>query len=213
MKKAILFVDIQKDFMLPNGKLYIQGAETIIPALKELFGIYYYKIQKEGDILCGIWTADWHEETSKEISNTPDFKTTFPVHCVKNTDGAKILEEASPMILKIIDYNKPYKEFSETFKSVYSFLIYKDAFDVFEGNPNTEEFFEKLEIEEFTVCGVASNVCVDFAVMGLLKRGYKVNVVTNAIKELPGCDVGLLYVKWLDAGATLVSVKGAKERL
>ena len=52
------------------------------------------------------------------------------------------------------------------------------------------------------VYGVATNVCVDCAVRGLLERKVDVYVVEDAIKELPGLP--LPYEDWKSKGAYLI---------
>ena len=90
MKTIFWNVDTQKDFMDKDGKLYIQGAELIKPNLKRLTDL-----AKKYQITV-INTGDYHDKTSKEISNTPDFKTTFPSHCMENTEGYKFIDETKP---------------------------------------------------------------------------------------------------------------------
>ena len=74
----ILFwsVDCQKDFMLPSGKLYVKGAEEIVPNLNTLT-----KLAKECKIKV-VSTGDYHTLESKELSDKPDFVNTFPEHCI-----------------------------------------------------------------------------------------------------------------------------------
>ncbi len=64
MKTIFWNVDTQVDFMNKDGKLYVQGAEEIKPNLKRLTDLAEkYKITV-------INTGDYHNKTSKEISNT-----------------------------------------------------------------------------------------------------------------------------------------------
>lgn len=52
--------------------------------------------------------------------------------------------------------------------------------------------------------GVATNVCVDFAVKGLLQRGLQVYVPTDAIKELPGLPLEKVLESWKNEGVQLI---------
>ena len=60
-----------------------------------------------------------------------------------------------------------------------------------------------LTQKTFVVYGVAENVCVNFAVKGLLERGKEVYVVTDAIKGLPGIPACL--EDWKNIGAKTVT--------
>jgi nicotinamidase/pyrazinamidase len=145
-----------------------------------------------------INTADWHNSSTTEISKEPDFINTFPAHCIENTEGAEFIEETRPhdfWQIKWDDtscgkYNGKHREI----------IIYKDKFDVFEGNKFTEKIIKSIKPEIFFVYGVAMNVCVDAAVKGLLNRGYKVYVVLDAIKELPDLPVEDIIKNWTTLG-------------
>lgn len=197
-------VDTQKDFLNSNGALYIQGAEVIKPNLNILtqFAITH-KIKV-------INTADWHTEESKELSDTPDFKTTFPKHCLLTSEGSDFIEETYPKNFignyYIVDWRDD-KIDEEKFYRSHNIIILKDAFDVFQGNKLTNQVLKLLSAKKVIVYGVATNVCVNFAVLGLLKRNYEVYVVLDAIKGLPNTLCDNFYIDWLNNQAQLITVK------
>lgn len=168
-------VDCQKDFLNKDGKLYVEGAEAIKPNLKRLTDI-----ANKYDITT-VATFDWHEPDDEELSATPDFKNTFPEHCMKYSDGAALIPDMG-------NIKSP------------RFNISKQKFDVFDNNEYADDTLEHLNPDTVIVFGVASNVCVNFAVLGLVARGYKVVVVKDAIKELPQLDVNVVYESWEKAG-------------
>ncbi|MBS9768598.1 MAG: cysteine hydrolase [Flavobacteriaceae bacterium] len=182
-KTPILFwnVDTQVDFMKSDGKLYVQNAEEIEPTLTKLTAF-----AKENHIKV-VNTCDYHNEKSPELSDNPDFVTTFPPHCMQHTEGQKFVKSTQPKNPIIFEWNKKYTtaEIATMTDEHRNIVIRKDLFDVFEGNPNTEHIVKALAPEKIFVYGVATNVCVDFAVKGLAERGYKVFVIKDAIKELP----------------------------
>lgn len=179
----ILFVnvDTQIDFMKANGKLYVENAEEIEPTLEKLT-----TLAKEHNIRV-LNTCDYHTEHSPEISDNPDFIETFPPHCMQNTEGQRYIRETDPENPLVFDWDKEYDINEETlaFEKARNIVIRKDLFDVFTGNPNTEKIVETLSPDKVFVYGVATNVCVDFAVIGFADRGYEVFVIEDAIKELP----------------------------
>src|SRR5206468_656993 len=85
--KVLWDVDTQVDFMLPDGKLYIPGAEQTIPAMARLV----QGAREAG--LVHVASADDHELTDDEISDQPDFRTTYPPHCLRGTRGARKIRE------------------------------------------------------------------------------------------------------------------------
>ena len=80
-------VDTQVDFMLPHGKLYVPGAEEAAPAMRLLV-----EAARAAGVV-HIASADDHELTDEEISDTPDFSTTYPPHCLRGTRGARKVPE------------------------------------------------------------------------------------------------------------------------
>ncbi|NOU61039.1 cysteine hydrolase family protein [Marinifilum caeruleilacunae] len=207
--KDILFwnVDTQIDFMSPDGKLYAPGAEEIQPTLEAIT-----KLADFNNIQV-INTADYHYSNSAELSANPDFVNTFPEHCMANSIGAEYINETRPKeICPEILWNKIYNEteLSEAAKSR-NIIIRKDAFDVFEGNPNTYSLLKQINPTTVFVYGVTTNVCVDCAAVGLAERGLKVYVIEDAIKELP--NIPLPFDKWDDLGITRITYEKVIEYL
>ncbi len=167
-KNNLLFwnVDTQYDFVMPDGKLYVSGAELLRPLWKEITA---FATQKNIKV---VNSADYHNEKTVEISNQPDFIHTFPPHCMQNTVGAEFVAETLPANPLVIDWNKKYNivELMRKPNLNKNIVIRKDKFDVFAGNPYTDEVVSALNPETVVVYGVTTNVCVDQAVQGLAKR-------------------------------------------
>ena len=94
MKKYLIVVDVQKDFV--DGALGTKEAVSIIPRVKEKIKEY----KQNGDEI--IFTRDTH---TQDYLNTHEGKLLPVVHCVKDTDGWQIYEELDTENAKII--NKP----------------------------------------------------------------------------------------------------------
>lgn len=192
MYRKVLFwnVDTQVDFMEPDGKLYVPGAEEIRSTLAWLT-----QFAKSQNIRV-INTADFHQINSEELSDHPNYANSFPQHCMAGTPGADYIPETAPETPGIIDWDKEVAIFPELddSKKFRNLIIRKDAFDVFSGNQNTDNVLKLLAPEKVFVYGVTTNVCVDYAVVGLAERGIDVFVVEDAIKELPNLD--LPFDKW-----------------
>jgi len=193
-------VDTQVDFVSPNGKLYVPGAELLKNNWKKLTQFAKSKL------VTVVNTADWHYSNSAELSSNPDFIKTFPPHCMANTTGAEYIEETNPENPFIIDWKTETfisKEIVDSRKHR-NYIIRKDAFDVFNGNPNTEQLLKLLSPETIVVYGVTTNVCVNDAVVGLAQRGKNVIVVENAIKELP--NFPLPFENWKKVGVKMLNL-------
>ena len=91
-------VDTQFDFVSPQGKLYVPGAELLRSNWKKLTQLAKIKS------IVVVNTCDWHFTDAAELSENPDFVNTFPQHCMANTSGAGFIEETNPENPSIIDW-------------------------------------------------------------------------------------------------------------
>jgi len=201
MKVIFWNVDSQKDFINKDGALYVEGAELIKKNLQKLTNA-----AKKFNIIV-VNTADYHGKDTEEISDKPDFKTTFPPHCMAGTDGAEFIPETCPNCnygdnYYICGWNNEKINFS-VLERARNIIIQKDKFDVFEGNKHTSNILEFLSPTIVIVYGVATNVCVNLAVLGLEKRNYRIIVVEDAIKELPNLPLKELKENWAKKGVLL----------
>ncbi len=189
-------VDTQVDFMLPHGKLYVPGAEATAPAMKRLVDA----ARAAG--LVHVASADDHELTDDEISEQPDFQTTYPPHCLRGTRGARKIaetEQDDPVPITLEPLPERYLEGRE-------FLLLKKSFDVFT-NPNTERLLERLDPDEIVVFGVATDVCDDAAIRGFLERGRKVRFVEDAARGLDESRVEACAAAWREQGVEFTTVE------
>ncbi len=200
-------VDTQFDFVSPKGKLYVSGAELLKPNWEKLTQLAKNKL------ITVVNTADWHYQGSAELSTNPDFIKTFPQHCMANSAGAEYIDETKPENPFIIDWETENSISKEVVDSMEhrNYIIRKDAFDVFKGNPYTEQILKLLSTETIVVYGVTTNVCVNDAVVGLAKRGKNVIVVENAIKELP--NIPLPFENWDKLGVKMMNLDNIEKIL
>ncbi len=209
MKKRILFwnVDTQIDFMEEQGKLSVPEATTLKPTLQEITDFArLHSIQV-------INTADWHHADSSELSDQPNFTDTFPPHCMAYSVGASYIKETSPRTpYTVVEWDCDYsKEEIALVAQAQNIVIHKDAFDVFEGNPYALQLVEHIAPTQIFVYGVATNVCVDCAVMGLAALEAEICVIDNAIKGLPNIEPP--FSKWAAAGVKRKEWKEVKAQL
>ncbi|SHH33282.1 isochorismatase family cysteine hydrolase [Thermosipho atlanticus] len=144
--KSLVIIDLQNDFAKKGGALYFNGAEKVIPRVLELIKIYKnqnYPI---------IFTQDWHDENDLEFN-------IWPKHCVKNTEGAEIVNEVKELILG--------------YKNTY--FIKKTRYSAFY-KTNLDEIIKKHNINEVDIVGLVTNICVLFTVEEFRNRDIVVNV-------------------------------------
>ncbi|HOW37133.1 MAG TPA: cysteine hydrolase family protein [Candidatus Pacearchaeota archaeon] len=204
MKTICLNIDTQDDFMRDYGNLYIPNAEKIESNLEKLT-----KLARKKKLQI-INTGDFHTLEDEEISETPDYINTFPAHCVIGTSGIEFVDATKPINPHVIDWRNPNIDLEQALKSP-EIIIYKNKFDMFAGNPYAEKLIDKINPDRAIVWGVASNVCVDYAIQGLLRKGVKVYVPVNAVEGLP--NLPSPFKKWQGQGVQLTTKQGIYELL
>ena len=194
-------VDTQHDFMDASGKLYVPDAESIKPNLKRLTD---YAHERGIRIVA---TADDHEPGHRELSATPDFRETFPEHCMRGTPGASKIPEtalAAPVVVE--PSPTPREQLTRLLHTRDGdVLIRKHWFDVFT-NPNADIVIDALAPTDVVVYGVALDVCNRYAVEGLLARGVpRVSAVVDATKPIHAEEAEGLLDEWRRRGVRLVT--------
>jgi nicotinamidase/pyrazinamidase len=188
-------VDTQLDFMLPEGKLYVPGAEQTAAAMGRLIAA-----AREAGVV-HVASADDHELTDVEISAEPDFAITYPPHCLRGTRGARKVPETEqldpvPLGLELVP---------EKYLQGREFLLLKKHFDVFT-NPHAELLLERLDPDEVVVFGVATDVCDNAAILGMVERGRRVRFVEDAARGLDEGRTAACLADWRERGVTFSTV-------
>ncbi|AMP20702.1 hypothetical protein AZF37_05515 [endosymbiont 'TC1' of Trimyema compressum] len=154
MKEILMVIDMENDFLRKGGALYSgDKARQIIPFIKKKIDA---QLKKKQPI---IFTRDYHNENDKEFQ-------IFPSHCIKETEGSRIIKELTYALQK---------------PNVY--LIEKTRFSAFHNTEleNLLQSIAKGQDLKFTVLGVCTNICVYFTAEELRNRDYEVTVYENGV--------------------------------
>jgi nicotinamidase/pyrazinamidase len=125
-----------------------------------------------------ISTADAHTE------NDPEFKI-YPPHCVAGTVG-----QGRPQALRA--------------ESSLHYTVEKQTLNCFD-LPAMDELLRRLKPSQCVVYGVVTEICVRYAALGLLKRGYGVTLVTDAVLPLNRRAAGEFLAAFQTAGGRLTT--------
>jgi len=188
-------VDVQRDFVLPGGKLYVPGAEKLLPNIRRLTDA----------ARCGsaflVSHGDFH------TPNDPEFKI-FPPHCVKGTPGSELVPEAITEKVARVE-NEPDAKIPQDLSPYQQILLEKQTLSIFESS-HADELLRKLGSQaEFVVFGVVTEYCVSFAVKGLIERGRRVAVVQDAIETLKKEEGEKAIAEFQRMGARMITTDQA----
>lgn len=187
MARALVVVDVQRDFC-EGGSLAVAGGAGVAAAISEgLAG------SSAWDLV--VATRDWHRDPGGHFApagTTPDYRTSWPVHCVAGTPGAEF-HPALRLPPGAVVVSKGEHE---------------GAYSGFEGHdPEGNSLAALLDargIDEVDVAGIATSYCVratalDAAANGLRTRlrlrwcaDVDPGVTPATLEELTGAGVELV---------------------
>jgi nicotinamidase/pyrazinamidase len=197
LSRNVIFweVDTQADFMLPGGKLYVPGAERLLPNIRKLTDA-----ARQGRVFL-VSHGCYH------TNHDPEFKI-FPPHCVKGTPGsAYVLEALTEKVVTIP--NEAAAALPRDLSHYQQILLEKQTLDIFESR-HADELVKRLPKDaEFVVFGVVTEYCVRFAAKGLIERGRRVSVVEDAIETLKAEDGQRTGTELRALGATFITTDQA----
>jgi nicotinamidase/pyrazinamidase len=196
-------VDTQVDFIEPDGKLYFEGAEEARPAMGRLV-----EAARAAGVV-HVASCDQHELSDPEISQEPDYDSTWPPHCLLGTRGAEKIPETKqlgPFPLPLVPL--PAAILRRLLEGGREVLIPKKQYDPFT-NPNTETMLAALDPDEILLFGVATDICDDAAVRALLQRGRQVAFVEDASRGVDESRIAACLASWREAGVRFTTTEEA----
>jgi nicotinamidase/pyrazinamidase len=192
-------VDAQEDFMKPGGKLYVPGAEKLLPNIQRLTDA-----ARQGRVFL-VSHGCIHKLDDPEFAQ-------FPPHCIRDTPGAKMVAEA--LTDKFITIpNESTASLPADLSQLQQIVLEKQTLDIFESR-HAHALLERLPRDaQFIVFGVVTEYCVRLAAKGLLERGRRVAVVQDAIETLNPDEARRTMEELAALGAETITTNEALRRL
>lgn len=194
-------VDTQHDFIAASGLLSVPRAETLIPNLKALTDWAHAQHIRI------VASADDHDPGDLELSDTPDWKTTYPPHCMHGTPGQlKIAATTLRNPMVVAPDPRDAGELSAAIRAHDGdILLPKQGTDVFQWNPNAATVLAALAPTRIIVYGVATDICTRAAVAGIsrLRPEAELLIVIDAIRGIDDQASRALLTEWRAAGHLL----------
>jgi len=191
-RKALLVIDMQNDFC-PGGALGVPEGDKIVSTINKYIKMF---IKKK---LTVFFTQDWHPAKTGHFK---DFGGKWPAHCIQNSKGAQLhpglnLPKQGVFLYKGMDPKK----------DAYSAFQAEDA-----SGTSFPQLLMRMSIDTLYVAGLATDYCVRFSVNEALKQGFKVKILSDAIKgvNLKQTDSQEAIKEMIKAGAKKVSIKTLK---
>jgi nicotinamidase/pyrazinamidase len=156
--RALVVVDFQNDFAAPEGALSVAGGDALAPRINELM--------RSGDYDLVVATRDWHPSDHGSFAERGGI---WPVHCVQDTDGARLHPELDAAAIDVI-VDKGQDPGT-------------DGYSGFDGT-DLAELLRERGIDQVTVVGLATDYCVKHTALDALRAGFGVTVDTTAVRAV-----------------------------
>ena len=159
---ALIIVDVQNDFCA-GGALAVQAGDEVVPVLNE----YINKFAAAGLPIFAM--RDWHPEKTRHFNTDGG---PWPPHCVRGSAGA--------------DFHPELRLTKNTVVVSKGTAADDDSYSGFDA-VNTDgvrlnELLRQSGVERIFVGGLATDYCVKHTVIDGLKNGFKVVLLTDAIR-------------------------------
>ena len=208
MSRALIIVDVQNDFC-EGGSLAVPGGAAVAGAISEYLDAH----NREFDYV--VATQDWHIDPGSHFSDTPDYKDSWPRHCVAGTRGAELHPDLDT---EYVDAYFRKGQFAAAYSGFEGLLAPEDAVptgerqagglpggDALESDEDAiglDDWLQSHDVEDLVVVGIATDYCVKATALDAVQAGYGVTVVrsltagiaedledTVAELELGGADI------------------------
>ncbi len=175
-RTALIVVDTQNDFADPDGNLYVEGGDAVIPQINAEIAA-----AREAGALV-VYTQDWHPES------TPHFQKDggiWPTHCVQDSWGAEfhpdlVVDTAAPVVREGTEGGDGYSGFSV-----------RDPESGDEHATELGRILEDRDIRRVYGVGLAQDYCVKETTIDAADQGYEtiqLRAATAAVNREPGDD-------------------------
>lgn len=202
MKKALIIVDLQNDF-LPGGALPVPNGHEVIPVVNA--------VQHHFNFI--VATKDWHPKDHGSFAvNHPGKKTgdvvtlngiqqiLWPAHCVQGTHGAEFAKDFDATRVTHVFHKG-------TDPTIDSYSTFFDNAHL--RSTGLGEFLKEQGIDTVYISGLATDYCVKFSVLDARHLGFKVYVIEDACRgiELKPGDVEKSFQEMKEVGAKIIQSK------
>jgi nicotinamidase/pyrazinamidase len=164
MHRALIVVDVQNDFC-EGGSLAVQGGSQVAAGITDLIGgatAGYRHI---------VATRDHHIDPGSHFSDEPDYRQSWPPHCVAGTEGVGFHPYFAPAVA------------SGAVDSVFDKGAYAAAYSGFEGTDENAtplaEWLRQRDVTEVDIVGIATDHCVRATALDAAREGFRTQVLLD----------------------------------
>jgi len=178
MAHALVVVDVQNDFLPPDGALAVPAGDEVIEPINALLA--------GGGFDLVVATRDWHppDHASFISQGGP-----WPPHCVRDTPGAQISSAIDHVAIDVVIDTGSTRD--------------AEGYSAFESE-ELRELIRARGLDVLTVTGLATDYCVKHTARDALREGLDVRIPTGAVRGIDADGSRRALSELAEAGAQLV---------
>jgi len=199
MKRALILVDLQNDF-LPGGALAVPHGDEVVPIANRL--------QRKFELV--LATQDWHPSDHGSFAANHKGKKPgehivldgieqilWPMHCVQNTQGAEFAPSFDTSRIAYVFHKG-------TERNIDSYSTFFD--NAHRRHTGLAHYLEKRGIKDIYLMGLALDYCVKYSTVDARELGFNTHVIVDGCRgiELERSDIARALDEMEHAGATLL---------
>lgn len=194
MTKALIVVDVQKDFQ-EGGALAVNGGVVVGERIAE------YLHNHADSYACIAFTKDAHIDPGTHFADEPDYVDTWPHHCVVGTPGQELdpIVRGAMFVLQTTRGRDVAVFEKGNFEAAYSGFEATD----FDGQ-TLADFLAHYNVTEIDVCGLALDYCVKATALDAKKLTDAEVVVFKGLTAAVSADGGAAAEEELKQAGVIV---------
>ena len=199
MAIAYGIIDAQAGFMPAHvgvagtGELGVSEGDLIIPVVNRLT---QYALDQGWHVFT---TQDWHPAQTAHFSATPNFTTTWPVHCVAGTAGAAIHPE-----IVVPAGATPFHKGMDVLSDGADDTSYSGYYAQTDSGLTLSAWLVQHQITQVYLVGLAFDYCVGSTALDLAQQcGVAVHVIIDATRPVAIASQQMMLARLAVAGVTV----------
>ncbi|GAA4987600.1 isochorismatase family protein [Actinopolymorpha pittospori] len=198
MTRALIVADVQNDFC-EGGSLAVKGGAEVAFALGNVLHAWQEADERDKAYSHVVAVRDHHIDPGNHFSDHPDYRDTWPVHCIAGTDGAAFHPNLDP----------------QPFGAVFDKGEHTAAYSGFEGKTgdgtSLADWLRTHGITEVDVAGIATDHCVRATALDAVRLGFATRVLLSLTAGVAGSTTEDAIRAMRAAGCELVGVPIVRE--
>ncbi len=184
MSRGLIVVDVQNDFC-EGGSLAVAGGAAVAAAVSRLLTA---PVERWSHVVA---TKDYHVDPGGHFGDPPDYRTSWPQHCVVGTAGSEFHPELATGRIEAVFHKGEYAA----------------AYSGFEGHTaegeSMADWLRGHGVDAVDVVGIATDHCVRATALDAVRAGFDTTVLLDLTAGVAADSTEAALAELAAAGVTL----------